>query len=171
MNVTDREIGSIQAEALVIMPDVNLRQARAADLPHLLALYHQLSELSTQPEESSRAVTDEHREALRRIAGDPSLRLLIAEVDGQVVGALTLYLLPNLSHGGRPFALIENVVVERDLRGGGIGRRLMARAESVASDAGCYKVMLMSNARRAPAHAFYRALGYQASHQGFTRYL
>lgn len=147
-----------------------IREAAEADLPRLLELYFQLAEHSTLPEAGVLPVTEAHRQALAAIQADPRMTCLVLEVDGRVMGTLTLYLLPGLSHGGRPFAIVENVVVDAALRGSGYGRALMARAEELARAHGCYKVSLTSNHQRRHAHAFYRHLGYRASHQGFTKY-
>ena len=40
-----------------------------------------------------------------------------------------------------------------------------------AREAGCYKLQLLSSRRRTQAHAFYQALGFEASAQGFRIYL
>jgi GNAT superfamily N-acetyltransferase len=148
-----------------------IRDARAGDLPRLLELYLQLSESSQYPEDDIRPVTDAHYAALQRIDGDPNVRVLVAEEDGQIVGTLALYVMPNLSHGGRPFANVENVVVDASQRGTGLGKQLMAEAERIAQEADCYKVGLTSNIKRAPAHAFYETIGYVHTHKGFTRYV
>ena len=148
-----------------------VRDAQPADVPRLLVLLQQLSEQSTIPESEVRSATEAHYAALRRITEDPNARLLVAEQGGTVVGTLTFYVMPNLSHGGAPFAIVENVVVDETLRGGGHGRLLMAHAEGLAREAGCYKLSLTSNLKREPAHAFYHHIGYTNSHKGFTRYL
>ena len=148
-----------------------IRDARAGDLPRLLELYLQLSESSQYPEDEIRPVTDAHIAALQRIDADPNVRVLVAEADGLIVGTLSLYVIPNLSHGGRPFAIVENVVVDASQRGTGLGKRLMAEAERLAQEADCYKVGLTSNNKRAPAHAFYEKIGYSHTHKGFTRYV
>ncbi len=148
-----------------------IREAQPADVPRLLVLLQQLSEQSTIPEAEVRPASEAHYAALRRITEDPNVRLLVAEQDGHIMGTLTLYVMPNLSHGGTPFAIVENVVVDETARGGGHGRLLMARAEALAQEAGCYKVSLTSNNKRDPAHAFYNHIGYTNSHKGFTRYL
>ncbi len=149
---------------------MRVREARPEDLPRLLELLQQLSEQSEIPEREVRAVTERHRAALRQFATDPRCQLFVAEDGGRVVGTLALYLLPNLSHGGRPYAIVENVVVDSGLRGGGVGRLLMRHAEAIADAADCYKVSLTSNLKRPPAHAFYERIGYRNTHKGFTRY-
>jgi len=148
-----------------------IREVEPSDLPRLLELLHQLSESSEHPEARVRPPVEAHGVALRQIMADPNVRMVVIEEDESVVGTLTLYLLPNLSHGGRPFAIVENVVVDGSGRNGGYGRLLMDYAMQAAVDAGCYKVSLTSNMKRAPAHAFYERLGYRPTHRGFTWYL
>ena len=147
-----------------------IRDARPEDLPRLLQLLLQLSELSHIRETEPRPVTDAHRAVLDRITHDPDVRLVVLEDGGQVIGTLTLYVMANLSHGGRPFAIVENVVVDAEARGGGYGRQLMAFGVRTAREAGCYKVGLSSNNQRPEAHAFYRAIGFQDTHHGFAYY-
>jgi GNAT superfamily N-acetyltransferase len=97
--------------------------------------------------------------------------LLVADEDGRVVETADLVVIPNLTRGARPVALVENVVVTAERRGGRVGRALMDEAERRARSAGCYKIQLLSNAYRTRAHAFYRALDYETSVEGFRKYL
>jgi GNAT superfamily N-acetyltransferase len=148
-----------------------IREASEADLPRLMDLYFQLSQLGSRPESTPRPVTEAHRSALRALRADRRATCLVLEVDGQVVGTLTLYILANLSHGARPFAMVENVVTDAAVRGRGWGRLLMAHAEELARRHGCYRLVLTSHRRRTDAHRFYERLGFQRSHEGMTKYL
>ncbi|MFN8558014.1 MAG: GNAT family N-acetyltransferase [Dehalococcoidia bacterium] len=149
---------------------VVIREATEADLPRLLQLYHELSQMGSTPEAAAREVTPEHRAALRALHDDPRATCFVVEAEGQVQGTLTLYVLPNITHGGRPYALVESVVVAAERRGGGLGARLMAHAERVAGERGCYRVILTSNVRRVDAHRFYERIGYHPSHKGMSKY-
>ena len=73
----------------------------------------------------------------------------------------------NLTHTGRPWAVVENVVVAHVHRRRGVGRALMQEAMAQARRVGCYKVQLTSGKHRAEAHAFYRSLGFEAVAEGF----
>lgn len=149
-----------------------IRPATEADLPRLMVLYRQLSEIGAMPETEPRPVAMAQREALRRLQHEPDSVCLVLEDEGGVlVGSLTFYLLPNLSHGALPIGMVENVVVDEALRGRGLGRLLMVEAERRAIAHGCYKLALTSNNNRPAAHAFYERIGYQRSHQGMTKYL
>jgi GNAT superfamily N-acetyltransferase len=147
-----------------------IREATEADLPRLMELYFQLSQLGEVPEGEPEPVTNAHRALLRTLQADPRSALYVLEKDGQVIGSLTLYILPNLSHGAHPAAIVENVVIDRHAHRGGHGKMLMDFAEERARQAGCYKLALTSNKRRTGAHAFYRSLGYANSHEGMTKY-
>jgi len=60
-----------------------------------------------------------------------------------------------------PLALLALSVGEgSEPRRRGIGRALMDQAIGIARQAGCYKLFLGSNVKRADAHEFYRALGF-----------
>jgi GNAT superfamily N-acetyltransferase len=82
-------------------------------------------------------------------------------VDGRLVASCILVVVPNLTRGGRPFGVIENVVTHREYRRRGIGSELLHHALDLAWEAGCYKVMLLSGMHRVESHAFYESVGFQ----------
>ncbi|WP_460661951.1 GNAT family N-acetyltransferase [Kribbella swartbergensis] len=90
----------------------------------------------------------------------PGLRLFVLDDHGLVVATTYLNVIPNLTRGAAPYAVIENVVVDADRRGRGLGKRIMAGTLQAAKDAGCYKVMLMTGSRKVSTHAFYKACGF-----------
>lgn len=97
--------------------------------------------------------------------------VLVAEVDGQVVGVLQVLVFQHFQHTGGWCAELESVHVRHDLRGNGIGAELLAAAEDVARLAGCYRVQLTSRKFRVDAHRFYLAHGYEATSEGFKKSL
>nr|WP_232530653.1 GNAT family N-acetyltransferase [Microlunatus antarcticus] len=88
------------------------------------------------------------------------LRLFVLERRSEVVATTYLNIIPNLTRGGRPYAVTENVVVEESYRGVGLGKAVMAGTLHAAWEAGAYKAMLMTGSSRASTHAFYRACGF-----------
>jgi GNAT superfamily N-acetyltransferase len=135
---------------------LHIRQAQAADLPAVLALYQQpgLADADTLTLAQAEAM-------LAQFARYPHYRLFVACEGNEVVATYALLVMHNLAHGGAPSAIAEDVVVTAQRRGQGLGRQLMAHAVAEAAAAGCYKLALSSNARREAAHAFYESLGFQ----------
>jgi GNAT superfamily N-acetyltransferase len=147
---------------------VLVREAREEDLPRLLVLLYQLTQTSSHPEAAPWELNDRHREVLKEFLGSPYFRLLVLEVDGEIQGTLHLYLVPNIAHGGKPWAIVEHVVVDEAQRSKGYGETLMAEALRLAREAGALKMSLGSNVRRVASHRFYERLGFQASQKGFV---
>jgi GNAT superfamily N-acetyltransferase len=143
-----------------------IREARGEDLDGLLSLYGELAlDDGALPGDAAGS-----GRALEAILAEPGHHLLVAERAGELLGTVDVVIAANLTHGARPWALIENVVVAARARRGGVGRELMGSAFELARAAGCYKAMLLSNKRRDEAHAFYRELGMSATSEGFKIY-
>ena len=147
-------------------PAVRIREATEDDLPRLIELLAQLS-LDAPREEPGPPLPQTYSDAFAEIQADPRQRLLVAEAGGRIAGSATLIIVPNLTHQGRPYAIVENVVVDQTQRGGGIGELLMRHAIEAARRAGCYKLSLTSNRRREDAHRFYERLGFVTTHEGY----
>ena len=130
------------------------REARPDDLPALLRLYAQLHPAD--------AVAGDASTVFDQILASPGLHLFVLELEGvesTVVATAYLNVIPNLTRGASPYAVVENVVVEAGLRGTGLGKQLMAGTLAAAWAAGCYKVMLLTGSRNPATHAFYRSCG------------
>ncbi len=106
-------------------------------------------------------------EETRRRGGE----VFVAEVDGEVVGLCQVMVFPHFQNTGGWCCELESVHVRSDRRGQGIGGQLLASAEALAREQGCYRVQLTSRIVREDAHRFYVANGYVASHQGFKKIL
>ena len=84
--------------------------------------------------------------------------LLMAEHDGQFCGSLTLAVF-KIPTGTR--AWIEDVVVNEDARGKGVGRLLSEHALGLATQRGAKTVDLTSRPSREAANALYKKLGFE----------
>ena len=140
-----------------------VRAASEADLPSILAIY-------AQPELDDGDVLslDDARAWFRKLASYPSYTLYVADDDdGAIAGTFALLIMDNLAHRGAPSGIVEDVGVRPELHGRGIGKLMMEHAMRVCAAAGCYKLVLSSNARRRSAHAFYASLGFEEHGKSF----
>jgi len=143
---------------------VKVRTAAFGDLDRLLELYRFLEGPYSEAEELGGEAAERR---FAEILADPNQTVLVAEAEGEVVGTLVVAILPNLAHGGAPFAVVENVVTDTSWRGRGVGRALIGEAVRLARDAGAYKLALCTNLVREEAHGFYRSVGMRETHLGF----
>lgn len=106
-------------------------------------------------------------ERLQAIAAYPGSAVLVGRLDGEAVTTCTLIVIPNLTKGGTPYGLIENVVTAGAFRGRGFATALLKAAVVRAWEAGCYKVMLMTGSRSPATLHFYEQAGFEQSKTGF----
>ncbi|MEZ5181648.1 MAG: GNAT family N-acetyltransferase [Acidimicrobiales bacterium] len=108
------------------------------------------------------------REQLDEIVASPATFLLLArDEDGTVLGSLTLVLF-RIPTGLR--AWIEDVVVDGDARGRGVGEALNRFAIDVAAERGARSVDLTSRPSREAANRLYRRLGFEPRETNVYRF-
>ncbi|ROT32929.1 GNAT family N-acetyltransferase [Micromonospora sp. HM5-17] len=150
------------------MAELIFRTARRADVPAIVAML--LDDEIGAARESGPPVHEEIDAAywagFEAVDADPRNELVVAERDGELVGTMQLTFIPSLSRRGAERLQIEAVRVRSDLRGRGIGRRMITWAVDQARERGCGLVQLTTDKRRADAHRFYASLGFQATHEG-----
>ena len=145
--------------------NLEIRNAVVDDLPEIVRLIAD-DYLGQQRENFSLPLDAAYMDAFREIDADANNELVVALVDGKVVGTLQLTFTPSLSfHGGRR-CTVESVRVDESLRSGGIGREMMVWAIDRAKEKGCISMQLTSHNTRTRAHSFYEKLGFTATHIG-----
>ncbi|MDF1792456.1 MAG: GNAT family N-acetyltransferase [Thalassobaculaceae bacterium] len=110
-------------------------------------------------QEAADYVTGTEDDLRRDGSGDnPYFRAMLAErADGAAVG-LALYYFVYSTWAGRPKLYVEDLYVDGDLRGTGLGRRLMAALAREAIAHGCIKLDLSVKTNN-NARDFYARLG------------
>jgi len=84
----------------------------------------------------------------------------VAEVKGQVIGMGTAQTLISTAEGGI-VALVEDVVVDLQCRGQGIGRKLMASLEDWSRRRGATRMQLLADRDNLSALDFYDKIGWR----------
>ena len=97
-------------------------------------------------------------EIFEKINSNPDHIVVIAEVDGKIVGTTTLLIEPKFIHKGGLVGHIEDVVVDKNFQGQKIGEKIMKYLLEFAKNRGCYKTILDSTDDVKP---FYEKLGFK----------
>ena len=144
--------------------EIIIREALKDDLPSLLSLYKHLhvddEQLPSQTELDKTWID---------IIGNSCIHCIVGEKEGTLVSSCILVIVPNLTHGARPYGLIENVVTHSDFRRQGYANAVLQRAIEIARSYKCYKVMLLSSRKRDKAHSLYEKVGFEReSKYGFV---
>ena len=126
-----------------------LRHLRNEDAAAATTLYQTLSK--------DNAVADAG--AFERLILHPGTSVTGAFDESVLTGMATLHILPNMTYGGRPYGLVENVVTQAARRGQGIGTLVLEHVINAAWQAGAYKIMLQTGRARG-ALRFYEGLGF-----------
>ncbi len=150
----------------MVSTDLLIRPARRDDLDALIAIVA-ADDLGGHGDTTDPAARPDYAAAMDEILASPSDHLLVAEIGGRVVATAQFSLIVALPHRGRRRAVVEAVQVAPDLRGRGIGARLIEAVIAEARAHGAGVVELTSNAARLDAHRFYQRLGFARSHVGF----
>ena len=132
--------------------EVTIRRAAFADLPAIESLLAQQWEVGELTPERRRSVYDKWCKADKIV--------LVAVLSGDIVGTASACIDHKLLHGGGRAFQVEDVIVHRDARKHGIGRRLMQEIVSYAKKHGAYKVVLDCHQDVA---AFYEKCGFLPS--------
>jgi GNAT superfamily N-acetyltransferase len=101
------------------------------------------------------------------IVGD---RVVVAELEDQVVGLAHLHVSPSIEYE-QPAAKLSTLVVDESHRGAGIGRALVEAMEREAGARRCALLFLTTAAQREDAHEFYRRLGLEETGKRFAKRL
>ncbi len=138
------------------MNQTQIRPATTSDAPAAVGLMAQLNEFGHGQVDAG--VEDRFRAMLVL----PQHAIFVAQDDqGQIVGLLTASHRWTLWHMG-PCALIEELVVDKGVRGQGVGRALIQAAIEWAKAQACSEVEVSTETDNAAAQAFYRRLGFES---------
>lgn len=130
--------------------DISL--AKKDDIAGILPLQSQIYRVKNLPENAHKI--------LEELIDADYCDVLVAKVDGKVVGSGSIFYLKSPAHGN-PYAFLEGIVVDEAHRGRGIGTALSKYAIDLARAKNCYKIIFTSGIDRADIHEFYENLGFK----------
>jgi GNAT superfamily N-acetyltransferase len=100
------------------------------------------------------------KEKIGKMNAMQHMRLFGYEEYEKIIGMCTIGKIEGLSQKLRPFAVIENVVVDDSFRCRGIGRKLVLHAIDQAKQWNCYKVILGTGTKQDWKLKFYENCGF-----------
>ena len=130
---------------------VKIREAGSGDEEVIAGLVRELAEFEGEDSPLTAGYVKEY-------LAYPGSFILLAEEDGQALGLLSYGLRPNLFHAASSGS-IEELIVRKGRRQGGVGSALMIEAMRRMQAAGCAEVSVSTISGNTPAQRFYRSHG------------
>ncbi|ABE48706.1 GNAT family N-acetyltransferase [Methylobacillus flagellatus] len=141
-------------------PVAILRTAEPADIPALCGLLQQLFSIEQDftPNPAKQAA------GLRLLLGKPDRGAILVAVlaNGEVIGMVSAQLVVSTAQGS-PAAWIEDMVIDAQYRGLGLGRQLLHQALDWAKAHGATRAQLLVDMDNQPAIAYYDHLGWNTT--------
>ncbi len=139
------------------MNDILIRQAEESDLGRIEELMTELVEAVDSTEGLDLHAVSENYQVLLK---DENSYILVAETDGVVVGVINFIIRRTILHPGLS-GLIDEIVVARSHRGGGIGKRLIYAAIEKCQQLGCCELEVSTEFTNTNARSFYKSCGFE----------
>ena len=108
--------------------------------------------------QSSNLEQNSARNILKKILENENHIIHVAELNGKIVGSTTLLIEQKFIHEGGFVGHIEDVVVNKEFEGQGIGMKLVLSLLDVAKEKKCYKTILNCEDKLLP---FYEKIGFK----------
>ena len=139
---------------------ITIRQAETSDAEKIKSFLGQLGYADFEvPDVSAKIISHQA----------PGYQILVAEVEAQVVGFISLHWF-DLVHWKGKLGRITSFCVDQNFRSKGVGHQLLSAGEAVFRREGCAKFEVTSNLKRTRAHEFYLREGYLEDSKRFVKY-
>lgn len=132
--------------------DIQIRRATKEDYEEVIKLYGDFVE------DSKRYAKNDNDSFLKFIVSTGSF-MDLATSNGKIIAFIT-YIVRAVVRYPKSILEVEELYVHPDFRRHGLGRKLMEHVIEYAKSVPCQYVFLASDKKRAEAHKFYKALGF-----------
>lgn len=139
------------------MVDITIRELEEKDL------FNGFLESMDSLKLASNLDKEKAKNILKKIKSNSNHFVYVAILDGSVVGSATILIESKFIHHGGKVAHVEDVVVDKEYQGKGIGEMLMESLLELAKDSNCYKTILNCSDEIKP---FYEKLGFKKNSNG-----
>ncbi len=134
----------------MILSSFRVSRADESDIPVLLMLAEEF-----MLEEANR---EKRLEILRQALKRQDYELLVAELDGEIIGFIDQWIIHDFAHGAK-LSFIQNLYVVSKHRRGGVGDKLLEEIVASAKDKGVLEIHVVTEFGNKPAINLYKKHG------------
>ena len=138
-----------------------IERIRQKDLNSLMKLYKQLVDLGSDAKAEEKT--------LEKVLSDDRYLILAVKDGDNIIGSAMGIICESIAICGRPFLVIEDVIVDENYRRQGIAKAIFEKLDEFARERNCAYSILVSSASRTAAHSFYAKMGFADEVRGFRK--
>ncbi|WP_427339682.1 GNAT family N-acetyltransferase [Caloranaerobacter sp. DY30410] len=143
---------------------VKIENVKESELEDLSLLYEELT--------CKKSDMNNIYKVFSTIKDNPNYFLLGVKYYNKLIGSAMAVICNDLTGECRPFMVVENVIIKKEFRQKGFGKKLFEYIENIAKSYNCHFIMFVSNIKRVSSHKFYEKLGYNSKNNlAFKKYL
>ena len=143
--------------------DISITKATEKDMPSILELLYELDRPTPIDDKEIKAFQNK----IKDYFSDSQKIILLAKQDSKSIGLVSVILLRRLNRE-KLAMYIPELIVTKELRNSGIGKKLIQHCITFAKKKGCYRIRLESENQRKESHQFYKNLGFEQSALSFA---
>ena len=144
--------------------EISIRSALDKDISYILEILYELE----RPKPKDHNEIKIFKNKIKDYFLDPQKKLLVAELDSKIVGVVSVVFLRRLNRAKLEMYIPE-LVVSKEFRYKGIGKKLIQHCADLAKKKKCYRIRLESGNQRKESHKFYKSLGFEQSSLSFSK--
>jgi GNAT superfamily N-acetyltransferase len=144
------------------MPNCVIRKAKIKDASSIIELLSDLGRPKPKQNEIKLFA-----KMIQKYIFDKDKTILVANIDSEVVGMISLLFLPRLNRT-RPEAWVPDFIVNHEYRNKGIGRALIKRCVLIARKEKCWRIRLETGLSRKRSQRFYELMQMKPFALSFT---
>ena len=146
--------------------EISITKATDKDIPFILELLYDLDRPIPIDEKEIKIFKNKIKDYFL----DPQKTILVAKQDSKIVGLVSIILLRRLNRAKLEMYIPE-LVVTKEFRHSGIGKKMIQHCLDLAKKKDCYRIRLESGNQRKDSHKFYKSIGFEQSALSFTKYI
>lgn len=146
--------------------EILISEATEKDIPSILELLYELERPSPVNETEIKIFKNKIKDYFL----DQYKTIFVAKQDSKIVGLVSIILLRRLNRAKLELYIPE-LIVTKDLRNSGIGKKLISHCQIFAKKNDCYRIRLESENKRIESHRFYKSVGFEQSALSFSKFI
>lgn len=140
---------------------MEIYKIKREDFNSLMELYKQLVDFGSDRKSEENT--------FEKMLSDDRYLILAARDGDNIIGSAMGIICESIAICGRPFLVIEDVIVAENYRRKGIARAIFEKLDEFARERNCVYSILVSTASRTAAHSFYEKMGFKDEVKGFRK--